>query len=142
MEEPQQERVRPSWDEYFKKIVLTTAERSPCNRLQVGCLFVKDNRIISQGYNGFLSGCPHTSIIRDNHEQATIHAEQNAIADCAIRGVSSKGCIAYITHFPCVICMRMLCASGIHTIKYIYDYKNDDLTYYFGELMNIKIEKI
>ena len=49
--------ARPSWDEYFKKIVLVTKERSPCERLQVGCILVKNNRIISQGYNGFLPGC-------------------------------------------------------------------------------------
>ena len=59
---------RLSWDEYFKKIVLVTKERSPCERLQVGCLLVKDNRIISQGYNGFLPGCPHTSIVQHNQE--------------------------------------------------------------------------
>lgn len=133
---------RPSWDEYFTKLVLTTSERSPCHRLQVGCLLVKDNRIISQGYNGFLPGCPHQSIVRDNHEQATVHAEQNAIADCAKRGVSSNNCIAYITHYPCIICMRMLCASGISEIRYIHDYKNDELVLLFSQMMNIKITKL
>ena len=47
---------RPSWDEYFKEIVQVTSKRSPCHRLQVGSLLVKDHRIISQGYNGFLPG--------------------------------------------------------------------------------------
>ena len=135
-------RIRPSWDEYFKKIVLATSDRSSCNRLQVGCLLVKDNRIISQGYNGFLPGCPHESIVRDNHEQATLHAEQNAICDCAKRGVSSAGCTAYITHYPCIICMRLLCAAGISVIKYINDYKNDKLVSYFAKLMNIELIKI
>ena len=83
---------RPTWDEYFKKIVMVTSERSPCERLQVGCVLVVDNRIVSQGYNGFISGCPHDSIVRDGHEQATLHAEQNAIIDCAKRGVSCKRC--------------------------------------------------
>ena len=83
---------RISWDEYFSKIVKTTSERSPCERLQVGCLLVNENRIVSQGYNGFLPGCPHESIVRDNHEQATLHAEQNALMDCAKRGVSCNGC--------------------------------------------------
>lgn len=133
---------RPSWDDYFKQIVLATKSRSPCHRLQVGCLLVKDNRIISQGYNGFLPGCSHTSIVRDNHEQSTIHAEQNAICDCAKRGVSCCNSIAYITHFPCIICMRLLCASGIKRIKYIYDYKNDDLVKYFANISNIEIIKI
>ena len=53
------QKQRPSWDEYFTKIVQATRERSPCHRLQVGCLLVKDNRIVSQGYNGFLPGCEH-----------------------------------------------------------------------------------
>lgn len=133
---------RPSWDEYFKKIVLATSDRSPCKRLQVGCLLVKDNRIISQGYNGYLPDCPHTSIIRDNHEQAIIHAEQNAIADCAKRGVECLNSTAYITHYPCIICMRLLCASGIKKIKYIFNYNNDDLVEYFADIANVNIERI
>ena len=133
---------RLSWDEYFSKIVSVTAERSPCERLQVGCLLVKDNRIISQGYNGFLPGCPHESIVRDNHEQATLHAEQNALMDCAKRGVSCEGCTAYITHYPCIICARILLASGIVNIKYIDDYKNDDLVEYFCGMKNVKITKL
>lgn len=133
---------RPTWDEYFKAIVQVTAKRSPCTRLQVGCLLVSNNRIISQGYNGFLSGCSHTSIIRDGHEQATIHAEQNAISDCAKRGVSCNDCTAYITHYPCIICCRLLLASGITDIKYIHDYKNDELVNYFIQSMNVSIAKI
>lgn len=133
---------RPSWDEYFKEIVQVTSKRSPCHRLKVGCLLVKDNRIISQGYNGFLPGCPHNSIIRDDHEQATIHAEQNAICDCAKRGVSTMGCTAYVTHFPCIICVRLLLASGISEIKYIADYKNDDLVYHFCSQKGIGIIKL
>lgn len=133
---------RPTWNEYFKQIVLLTKQRSPCDRLQVGCLFVKDNRIISQGYNGFLSGCPHTSIVRNDHEQATIHAEQNCICDCAIRGVSCKDATAYITHYPCIICMRLMCACGIIEIKYIDDYNNDELVEYFAKMKNITITKI
>jgi dCMP deaminase len=134
--------TRPTWDEYFKEIVQVTAKRSPCDRLHVGCLFVKENRIISQGYNGFLPGCEHKSIVRDGHEQATVHAEQNAIADCAKRGVSCQGCTAYITHYPCIICCRLLIAAGIHTIKYIHDYKNDELVPYFLNQLNIECEQI
>jgi len=133
---------RISWDEYFSKIVMTTSERSPCERLQVGCLLVNDNRIVSQGYNGFLPGCPHESIVRDNHEQATLHAEQNALMDCAKRGVSCNGCIAYITHYPCIICTRLLLAGGIKKIKYVNDYKNDDLVKKFTEQCNVCVEKL
>ncbi len=133
---------RPSWDDFFKKIVLATSERSPCERLHVGCLLVKENRIISQGYNGFLAGCQHKSIVRDNHEQATLHAEQNAICDCAQRGVSCSGATAYITHYPCIICTRLLLASDIKEIKYINDYKNDELVEYFCNEKGVKIKKI
>jgi dCMP deaminase len=133
---------RPSWDEYFKEIAQVTASRSPCERLQVGCVLVLHNRIISQGYNGFLPGCEHQSIVRDGHEQATVHAEQNAIADCAKRGVSCDGCTAYITHYPCIICCRMLLAAGIRSIKYIHDHRNDELVSYFTNSMGITLELI
>jgi dCMP deaminase len=135
-------RERPSWDDYFKEIVQVTAKRSPCERLQVGCVLVDANRIVSQGYNGFLPGCEHASIVRDGHEQATVHAEQNAIADCAKRGVSCKGCTAYITHYPCIICCRILLAAGIQTIKYIHDYKNDELVKDFCTKMSVEILQI
>ena len=133
---------RPSWDNYFKEIVLVTKRRSACERLQVGCLLVKDNRIISQGYNGFLPGCPHESIVRNNHEQSTIHAEQNALADCAKRGVSCLDSTAYVTHYPCIICCRMLLASGIKEIKYIDDYKNDALVNVFCKQCSVKVTKL
>ena len=130
------------WDEYFKQIVLVTKNRSPCERLQVGCLLVKENRIISQGYNGFLPGCPHESIVRDNHEQATLHAEQNALMDCAKRGVSCEGCTAYISHYPCIICTRLLLAGGIKKINYLNDYKNDELVKTFTDQCNVDVLKL
>lgn len=133
---------RPSWDLYFKKIVEVTSERSSCERLQVGCVLTKDNRIISQGYNGFLPGCPHKSVVRNNHEQATVHAEQNALCDCAKRGVSCLDATAYVTHYPCIICTRLLLASGIKEIKYINDYKNDELVSYFCKQAKVNIKKI
>ena len=132
--------MRPSWRDYFKEIVQVTAKRSPCERLQVGCLLVKDNRIISQGYNGFLSGLPHKSIVINDHEVSTIHAEQNAIVDCAKRGVSCDGCDAYVTHHPCLQCAKLLHACGVKHIYYLNDYKNDDTIRMIG--INIPIEKI
>lgn len=133
---------RPNWDDYFKEIVQVTSKRSPCARLKVGCLLVKEHRIISQGYNGFLPGCVHQSVIRDGHEQATVHAEQNALCDCAKRGVSCKDSIAYITHYPCIICARLLLASGISEIKYIHDYKNDNLVTHFCDQLDVSVYKI
>lgn len=133
---------RLNWDEYFAKIVSVTAERSSCHRLHVGCLLVKNNRIISQGYNGHLPGCKHESIVRNNHEQATVHAEQNAICDCAKRGVSCEGATAYVTHYPCIICCRLLLASGIKEIRYLEDYKNDELVKYFCNELNVELIKL
>ena len=133
---------RLSWDEYFAKIVEDTAERSSCDRLHVGCLLVKDNRIVSQGYNGFLPGCPHRSVVRNNHEQATVHAEQNALCDCAKRGVSCAESTAYVTHYPCIICSRLLLAAGIKEIKYLHDYKNDELVKVFADQLKVPIVKI
>lgn len=133
---------RLNWDEYFAKIVSVTAERSSCHRLHVGCLLVKNNRIISQGYNGHLPGCKHESIVRNNHEQSTVHAEQNAICDCAKRGVSCEGATAYVTHYPCIICCRLLLASGIKQIRYLEDYKNDELVKYFCNELNVQLIKL
>lgn len=129
---------RPTWDEYFFEMTTIVSKRSTCKRLQVGCILVKDNRIISCGYNGYLPGQPHESHVRDNHEQATVHAEQNAIADCAKRGISTENSIAYITHYPCIHCAKILVAAGISCIKYIHDYKNDSL---IPSIIKIPIEK-
>ena len=118
---------RPSWQEYFIEIVSVVRKRSACQRLQVGCILVKENRIISAGYNGYLPGCPHETILRDGHEMATVHAEQNAVTDCARRGVSCEGSSAYVTHYPCINCLKVLLAAGIREIFYIEDYRNDPI---------------
>ena len=131
-----------SWDDYFISTALLLSCRSACNRLHVGCVLVKNNRIISGGYNGFLPGAPHESIIVDNHEIATVHAEQNAIADCASRGVSVAGATAYITHYPCINCAKILAASGIKVIKYLNNYNNDPNVLKLLSNSNIDIIKL
>lgn len=122
---------RPSWDAYFMATALLMASRSSCDRLHVGCVIVsggsRKNRIVAAGYNGFLPGAPHVSCVRDGHEQATVHAEQNAICDAARRGISLEGATVYITHFPCINCAKILAATGIQAIKYRRDYRNDNL---------------
>ena len=133
---------RPSWEDYFKKLCELTATRSSCHRLHVGCIFVKNNRIIAQGYNGYIAGCEHKAIVRDNHNISTIHAEQNTITDCAKRGVSSDRCKAYITHYPCYNCMKLLVSCGISEINYINDYKNDELVGELAKEANVLIHKI
>ena len=132
---------RPSWDDYFFNLTKLTSTRSPCQRLQVGCILVKENRIIAQGYNGYLPGAPHEQVMKENHEIGTVHAEQNAIADCAKRGVSCDGTTAYITHYPCENCMKIMCAAGVKNIKYIDDYNNEKTVEYFAKVSNVTIER-
>ncbi len=133
---------RISWNEYFMSIALLISCRSSSERLKVGSVIVKDFRIISTGYNGFIRGAPHISIVRDNHEQNTIHSEQNAIAFASRRGSSIEGSEIYITHFPCINCTKFIIASGIIKIYYLHDYKNDDLCLELLKLANICITKI
>ena len=133
---------RISWTEYFSDLSKLVSKRSPCERLQVGCVLVKNNRIIATGYNGFLPNAPHQSIVIDNHEQATIHAEQNCIADCAKRGVETENSIAYVTHYPCINCYKILIASGIKEINYIDDYKNNVIIEAINKNLDVKINKI
>lgn len=133
---------RLSWDEYFISSALLIASRSSCHRLHVGCLLVKDNRIISAGYNGFLAGLPHESVVVNNHEQNTVHAEQNAISDCAKRGVNTNEATAYITHYPCINCAKILLAAGIKEIKYYHDYKNSELVTNILNKANIPVIKL
>ena len=77
--------------------------------------------------------------MQDGHNIGTIHAEQNAILDCAKRGVSCNGTTAYITHYPCFNCIKFLAAAGIKEIKYINDYNNDTLVSDIANIANIKL---
>lgn len=131
-----------SWDQYFITLSFLISNRSSCERLKVGCVLVKDTRVISVGYNGFLPGFPHESIVRDNHEQATVHAEQNCITDCAKRGINASGATAYVTHYPCINCLKLLVAAGIKNIKYYNDYKNDEIIPKIFKDKGISLEKM
>jgi len=135
---------RPSWDEYFMATAFLIASRSACGRLHVGAILVSagehPNRIIAAGYNGFLPGSPHLSRVRDGHEQGTVHAEQNAIADAARRGISVQGATAYVTHFPCIQCAKILASAGIRKIKYYHNYRNDSLVVEILEESGILLE--
>lgn len=133
---------RISWTEYFSELAKLVSKRSSCDRLHVGCVLVKDNHVIATGYNGFLPGAPHVSIVVDNHEQATVHAEQNCIADCAKRGVMTENSIAYITHYPCINCYKILVAAGVKKIYYINDYKNNPIVEKINKETNVIISKI
>jgi dCMP deaminase len=129
------------WDEYFMSIALLASCRSPCERLHVGSVIVKNNRIISMGYNGYIPGAPHVSRIQDNHEQSIIHSEINAITDCAKRGASLEGAKIYVTHYPCINCFRSIAACGIKEIYYHDDYNNNIVVQELANDSNILIKK-
>lgn len=137
---------RPTWDEYFMATAVLVSSRSSCERLHVGCIVVSTgrhpNRLVAAGYNGFLPGTPHDSKLRDGHEQATVHAEQNAVADAAKRGVSLQGTICYVTHYPCVNCAKILAAAGIVEVRYRNDYKNDPIVAELFAQAGVMVKKL
>ena len=130
------------WDEYFMSIALLASCRSPCERLHVGSVIVKDNRLISMGYNGFICGAPHISRIQDDHEQSIIHSEINAITDCAKRGASLNNSKIYITHYPCINCFRSIAASNIKEIVYLNDRYNDPIVNLLAQDAAIVIRRL
>ena len=137
---------RPSWDDYFMATAVLISTRSPCERLHVGCVIVsagdRKNRLIAAGYNGFMPGTPHVSRVREGHEQATVNAEQNAIADAARRGITVEGSVAYVTHFPCINCAKILASAGISEVRYREDYHNDALVVPLLADAGVKVTKL
>lgn len=122
--------MRPTWDEYFLEIANVTKKRSTCLRRQVGAVIVKDNRILSTGYNGVPTGiihCDEEGCLREKlnvpsgekHELCRgLHAEQNAIVNAANFGISLKDSIIYVTNQPCIICAKMIINAGITKVVY------------------------
>jgi dCMP deaminase len=117
---------RPSWDEYFMQITRLVATRGTCLRRQVGAILVKEKKILTTGYNGPPPGLPHCDekggCLRDKlgvpsgerHEiSRAVHAEQNAIIQAAVSGVSISGATLYCTNQPCFICTKMLISAGV-----------------------------
>ena len=129
--------MRPGWDEYFLRIADVVAGRSTCLRRQVGSLVVKDRRMLATGYNGAprgLAHCEEVGCLRDaagvehgrGHELCRgLHAEQNAIIQSAMYGVSIDGGTVYSTHQPCVLCTKMLINAGIKAIFYLERYPDE-----------------
>lgn len=120
--------MRPSWDEYFMNIADMVKTRSTCMRRQVGAVIVRDKRILTTGYNGTPAGlkhCAEAGCLRDElqipsgerHELCRgIHAEQNAIIQAAVFGVSIQNSTIYINLSPCILCTKMIINSGITRI--------------------------
>lgn len=141
-------KIRQSWNEYFMNLAKLAAERSSCDRANVGAVIVnKDNRIIATGYNGSVgSKTPHCDEIghtmRDGHCIATLHAELNCISYCAKEGIPLKGSTLYVTHFPCLNCTKALIQSGIVRIIYHEAYRVDDYAVELLKMNEITYEKL
>ncbi len=128
---------RPSYDEYFMEMAHLVAKRSTCLRRNVGAILVKDKHILSTGYNGAPKGLKHCSEVGclrkelgipsgERHEICRgLHAEQNAIIQAAVFGISIKNSILYCTNTPCVVCAKMLINAGVKEIVYSGEYPDD-----------------
>ena len=123
---------RITFDELFVEITKLVAQRSSCVKTKQAALLIKDNRIISFGYNGPPSGS--LNCIDDGGEEACkkdingscflgIHAEQNAIGYAARNGINTEGCIIYCTMTPCISCAKLIVAAGIKKFYYIDEYR-------------------
>jgi len=120
--------TRPDWDTYFMGLAILASKRSTCLRRKVGAVVVQDRHILSTGYNGAPKGIEHCSSAGCLREKLNIasgqrhelcrglHAEQNAIIQAALYGVSLKGAVLYCTNMPCAICAKMLINAGIKRI--------------------------
>jgi len=121
---------RLSWDDYFMEITHLVAKRSTCLRRSVGAVIVRDKRILATGYNGAPRGLPHcseTGCVREKlgvpsgqrHELCRgLHAEQNAIIQAALFGVSIEGSQIYTVAQPCVVCAKMIINAGIKRVVF------------------------
>ncbi|MEW6447887.1 MAG: cytidine/deoxycytidylate deaminase family protein [Bacillota bacterium] len=126
--------MRPDWDVYFMTVAKVVSTRSTCVRRRVGAIIVKEKRILSTGYNGAPSGLAHCLDIGclrekqgvrsgERHELCRgLHAEQNAILQAAVYGVSIAGATVYTTHQPCVLCAKMLVQAKIERVVFRGDY--------------------
>ena len=145
---------RPSWDEYFMDIAFLVSSRATCLRRKVGAILVRDRRILATGYNGPPQGIKHCGereegCLREElgipsgerHEiSRAVHAEQNAIIQAAVSGVSIKGATLYCTNHPCVLCTKMLINAEVKEIVYAEGYL-DKLSAELIEEAGIKIRQ-
>lgn len=138
--------TRIEWNQYFMAQSFLLSTRSTCTRLSVGATIVRDKRIIAGGYNGSIAGGDHCidkgCYVIDNHCVRTIHAEMNAILQCAKFGVPTEGAEIYVTHFPCIHCTKAIIQAGIKAIYYAEDYKNHHFALELLEQAGVKVEKV
>lgn len=137
---------RIPWNQYFMAQAVLLSLRSTCTRLEVGATLVKDRRIIAGGYNGAVSGdnhcIDHGCYIVDGHCIRTIHAEMNALLQCAKLGISTDGAEIYVTHFPCLHCTKAILQAGIKKIYYLHDYHNDPYAIELIQKLGVEIQQV
>ncbi|EXJ24269.1 dCMP deaminase [Alkalibacterium sp. AK22] len=137
---------RIPWNQYFMSQSMLLSMRSTCSRLAVGATIVRDKRVISGGYNGSVSGDVHCidegCYLVDGHCVRTVHAEANALLQCAKFGVNTEGADVYVTHFPCLQCTKQLIQSGINKIYYLNDYRNHNYAVELLDRAGVQTEKI
>lgn len=125
---------RQSWSEYFMGLAEHIATRSTCSRLKVGCVFTKDSRILSTGYNGALEGREHCDdigcLLHEGHCVRANHAEPNAVAQAARHGVSLEDSWLFVTHLPCLYCYKVVLAAGASRVYFKHIYGHSDLSIY------------
>ena len=122
--------MKPTWDAYFMAMAQLASTRGTCDRKQVGAVLVREKRVLATGYNGAPRGwdnCDEVGhLLMDiNGRQScirTIHAEHNAILQCALHGVSSVGATCYTTASPCFDCLKMLAQVGVREIVCLEHY--------------------
>jgi dCMP deaminase len=111
------------WQLYYAEIANMTANLSTANKLKVGCVITKDNRILSIGYNGTPSGWSNECEEDGKTKPEVLHAEANALMKLCRSTESSDGAALYVTHFPCIECAKLIYQSGIKEVYYINDYE-------------------
>ncbi|CAI3252960.1 ComE operon protein 2 [Enterococcus cecorum] len=137
---------RIPWNQYFMAQAVLLSLRSTCTRLEVGATLVKDRRIIAGGYNGAVSEdnhcIDHGCYVVDGHCIRTIHAEMNALLQCAKLGISTDGAEIYVTHFPCLHCTKAILQAGIKKIYYLHDYHNDPYAIELIQKLGVEIQQV
>jgi len=137
---------RIPWDQYFMLQAVLLSLRSTCTRLSVGAILVRDQRMIAGGYNGSVSGDKHCiddgCYMVDGHCLRTIHAEMNAVLQCAKFGIPTDGAELYVTDFPCLQCTKMLLQAGIKKIHYLRYYNNDPYALELLKLKEVTLEQV
>ena len=110
--------------ELYRDLVKRIAGESYCVRLQVGALIVKDDNIISYGYNGTPKGMPNKCEENDVTFSYVLHAESNAITKACKSPISTEGATMYVTHSCCLECAKIIIQSGIKKVYYINKYRD------------------